>query len=189
MECQPSSTTPVAWTDQTALGSPEAIFSPFAGTCQAPFRWDGSAFASAIVVEPTQGASTLTATVVLDPSTARWVTQTPATCSNLLEVDGTVTLALPEGKVADQRPVTISTSAGLAPTGLALSLREEEFGPWVSIGKTDPASSLAMSITVSAIARGCSGQVILSSQRVSNGMGSGGAGPFASWSDTGTGTN
>jgi hypothetical protein len=134
-----------------------------------------------------QGQSTLTATLVLDPSTARLVTQTPASCPNLLQVDGTVTLALPEGKVADQRPITLSASPGLAPASLSFVLTESDLGPWVSLRKSDPASSLGMSIEVTELGRGCSGQITLTSQKVQNGVGSGMGGPFASWSDTGCG--
>ena len=189
LDCQASSTTPVAWTDQTALGNPEAVFAPFAGSCQAQFSWDATGWSSTAVVEPVQGASTLSVTVVLDTSSARFVTQTPSGCSSLLEVDGTATLALPEGKVVDQRPFTLSASAGFVPPYVAISLKEAEFGPWVSIQKTDPAAELAMSIQISPPAQGCSGQVMLSYQRVSNGIGQGGGGPFASWSVVDAGSN
>ena len=52
---------------------------------------------------------------------------------NALQVDGTVTLELPEGTVAEERPVTISAEAGMIPTSLEFALKEEEFGLWVSI--------------------------------------------------------
>jgi hypothetical protein len=180
-ECQVSSTTPVAWTDQTALGSPEAAFSAFAGTCQAPFSWSGTAWGQELVVEPVQGNTTVTATVVLDPSSARFVTRTPM-CPDQLAVEGVVTLELPEGNVADQQPVTL-TAPGVMATGLAFSVQEEDFGPWVSIRKSDPASSLTMSISMAALAQGCSGQIVLNSMHVSDGMGFGGGGTFAVWSD------
>jgi hypothetical protein len=185
LDCQTRSVTLVAWTDQTALGSPEALFSPFPGTCQAPFRWDASGWSTMVTVEPVQGESTLTATVVLQQSSARWLIRTQ--CPNALQVDGTVTLELPEGTVAEQRPVTISAEAGMIPTSLEFALKEEEFGPWVSISKSDPASTLSMSIQVTALAQACSGQIRLTSQTVSNGGGganaaSGADGPFATWS-------
>ncbi len=186
LDCKVSATTPVAWTEQTALGSPEQLFSSFAGTCQAPFQWDASAYSSALSVTPPQGQSTITATVALDPASARFLTREP--CPDLLEIDGTATLELPEGKVADQQPFTISASAGMAPVALTFALKEEGFGPWLSIQKSDPRSTLSMSFTVSPLGRACSGRVALGSQTVlSDNMGSGFAGPLASWSDTGCG--
>src|SRR5512138_2078856 len=71
--CQVSTTTPVAWTEQTALGSPEQLYSSFAGTCQAPFEWDASPWSGALAVVPRAGESTLSATVALDPTSARLV--------------------------------------------------------------------------------------------------------------------
>jgi hypothetical protein len=186
LECKVSTTTPVAWTEQTALGSPEQLFSSFAGSCQAPFQWDASAWSGALTVAPPQGQSTLTATVALNSTSARLVTHTPASCPDTLQIDGAASLDLPEGKVADQQPFTMSASAGMAPMGLSFVVKEEDFGPWVSIQKSDPSSTLSMPVTVTAVGRACSGQVGLSSQTVQNGEGSGGSGPFASWSDTGS---
>jgi hypothetical protein len=136
-----------------------------------------------LTVTPTQGQSTLTATVTLDPASARFLTRTPTGCPNLLEIDGVATLDLPEGKVADQQPLTISASADMAPVAIALRIEEEDFGPWVSIRKADPNSTLSMSISVNAIGRACSGYVSLSSQTVGNGVGGGVGGTLASWSD------
>jgi hypothetical protein len=177
----------VAWAEQTALGSPQELFSSFPGSCQTPFQWDASAWSGTLTVTPPQGLSRITATVALNPASARLVTHTPASCPDTLQIDGAATLELPEGKVADQQPFTISASAGLAPTALSFVLKEADFGPWVSIQKSDPSSTLSMPITVSPLGRACSGQVGLSSQTVSNGVGSGGGGPIASWSDTGCG--
>jgi hypothetical protein len=187
LDCEVSATIPAAWTEQTELGSPEQLFSSFAGTCQAPFQWDASGWSSALTIAPSQGQSTLTATVALDHDSARLVVRTPEACPDLLEIDGTVTLDLPEGKVADQQPFTISASAESAPTSLGLTLKEEDFGPWVSIQKLDPESTLSMPITVTALGRACSGQVSLSSQTIHGNSGSGFGGPLASWSDTGCG--
>jgi hypothetical protein len=181
------STTAVAWTDQTALGSPEALFSPFAGTCQATFSWDGSGWSS-LNVEPLQGQSTLTATVVLDPSSARWVTRGSAwPCTDELRLDGTVTLELPEGNVANQHPVTMSVGEGVVPTSMSFALDESEFGPWVSIQKTDQNASLGMSIELGAVAQACSGRILLSYEARFDGGGTGATGPLASWSNTGCG--
>ena len=187
LECKVSTTTPVAWTEPTALGSPEQLFSAFAGTCQAPFQWDASAWSGTVTVTPPQGQSTLTATVALNAASARLVTHTAASCPDTLQIDGTATLELPQGKVADQQPFTLSASAGMAPTAISFVLKESDFGPWVSIQKLDPSSTLSLPITVSPPGRACSGQVGFSSQTVKNGVGSGAGGPFASWSDTGCG--
>jgi hypothetical protein len=184
-QCKTIATTPVAWTDQTVVGSPAELFSSLAGTCQAPFHWDGSGWGGAATIAPLQGQSTLAATVAVDPSSARLVTQTPEFCPSLLQADATVTLVLPEGAIATARPVTVSATAGAAPTKLGLVLNEAEFGPWVSIQKADPVSTLAMSISVTAVARGCSGNIILSLQRVEGNTGSATGGDFAAWSDSG----
>jgi len=185
--CVVSATTPVGWSDQTSLGSPEQHFSPFAGTCQAPFHWDASGWGSSLTVVPVQGTSTLTATVVVDSTSARLLThaQGQALCPDVLEIDGVATLDLPEGKVADHQPFTLSVTAGLEPGLISFVVKEADIGAWVSIKKPDPASTLSMSITVGALARGCSGQVGLSTQVVHNGVGNGGGGPLGSWSNGG----
>jgi len=185
LQCRASTTTAVGWTEATALGTPEALFAPFAGTCQAPFTWDGSGHAGQVTVAPLQGQSTLTATAAVDPATARLVTQTPAACPTQLQADGTLTLALPEGNIASQQPFTLSASAGTVPTSLSFTLPEASFGPWVSITKADPQSSVSQSIQVTALSRACSGQVILGWQKVENGTGTAMGGPLAAWSDTG----
>ena len=136
-QCQVKTTTAVAWTEQSQLGTPEQLFSSLAGSCQAPFHWAGSG-SGAVTVDPPQGQSTLTATVALDSSSARWVTHTStAMCPDALQVEGTVTLELPEGKIADQRPVTLGASAGSTSTSLSFVLNEKDFGPWVSIRKSE----------------------------------------------------
>jgi hypothetical protein len=183
--CHTVTTTPVGWTEQTPAGSPEALFSSFSGTCQAPFRWDASGWAGIATVEPPQGQSTLTATVALDSSSARWVAGT-GMCQSLLQVDGTVTLALPEGEVAHQQPVTIGADPGEVTTSLSFALQEKDFGSWVSVQKSNPQSSLSMLVGVTALARGCSGEVTLNTQS-GTGEGFGAAGRFATWSDTGCG--
>jgi hypothetical protein len=183
--CHPrTTTTPVGWTEQTPLGSPEALFSRFSGSCQAPFHWDASGWgAGTVTVEPPQGQSTLTATVALDLSSASWVTQsgTGMCPPSALAVQGTVTLELLEGEVVHQQPVTIGAVPGMTPTRLNFGLEEGGWGSWVSIRKTDPQSSISMLIEVTPLAEGCSGQMILNWQ---NRSGSGAVGIFATWSDT-----
>jgi len=185
LDCKVSATTPVAFAEQTTLGSPEQLFSSFAGTCQAPFKWDGSGWTSELTVTPPQGQSTLTATVALNPASARLLTHTPSGCPDILQIDGAATLELPEGKVADQHPFTISASAGMEPIALAFVVEQADFGPWVSIQKSDPNMTLSMSVSVTAIGRACSGRVDLQHMTVYSGGGSGGGGPLGSWSDTG----
>jgi hypothetical protein len=187
LDCTVSTTTPVAWIEPTALGSPEQLFASYAGTCQAPFQWDGSGWSGALTVTPPQGQSTLTATVVLDTASARLLTYTSAGCPDKLEIDGTATLELPEGKVADHQPFTIGASAGMPPSVLAFAVKEDDFGPWVSIRKSDPSSTLSMPITVTSLGRACAGEVGLSSLAVHGKEGNGFGGPLASWSDTGCG--
>ena len=149
LECTVTATTPVAWTEQTALGSPAQLFSSFEGTCQAPLRWDASGWSSALTVTPPRGQSTITATVALNPASARLVTHTPASaCPDTLQIDGVATLDLPEGKVADSQPFTLSASAAMPPTTLSFSVKEGDLGPWVSIRKSDPAGTVSMPITI-----------------------------------------
>ena len=181
-QCQVKTTTAVAWTEQSQLGTPEQLFSSLAGSCQAPFHWAGSGF-GAETVDPPQGQSTLTATLALDSSSARWVTHTStAMCPDALQVDGTVTLELPEGKIADQQPVTLGASAESVSTSLSFVLNQKDFGPWVSIRKSDPQTSLQMTIKMTALNLGCSGEIQLgSSTPQGNGAASGAVGRFAAW--------
>jgi hypothetical protein len=178
-QCQAKTTTPVAWTEQSHLGTPEQLFSSLAGSCQAPFHWADSG----ATVDPPQGQSTLTATVALDSSSARWVTYTnTGLCPEALQVDGTVTLELPEGKIADQRPVTLGASAGTVTSRLSFVLNEEDFGPWVSIRKSDPQTSFRMTIDMTTINSGCSGEIQLgSSTSQGNNATVGAVGRFAAW--------
>jgi hypothetical protein len=188
--CQPSAKAALAWTEQTALGTPEQLFSPFAGSCQAPFHWSSGDESGILSVDPPQGQSTVTVTVAVDSTSARRVIETPASCPSLLQVDGTVTLELPEGKVADQRPVTLSAlmASGLAaPASFSFALDEKDFGPWVSIRKSDPQISLGMTIWVTALDLACSGEIQLSWRGARGDVSLGGTGQFATWSDTGCG--
>jgi hypothetical protein len=181
--CTVGATTPVAWTEQTALGSPEQLFSGFAGTCQAAFQWDASGWGSTLTVVPPKGSSTIRATVELDTATARLATHTQTYCPDVLQIDGLATLVLPEGVIADHQPFTLSATAGIQLVSLAFTVKEASFGPWASVQKQDPSATLSMPITVDAMARGCSGHVGLSTQVVHDGMGSGAGGPLGSWSN------
>lgn len=185
-QCEVASTTPVAWTDPTALGSADALFASVAGSCQAPFHWDGGNWAETATVEPAQGQSTITVTVALDPSSSRVVTYTPegAMCPSQIQVDGTVTLELPEGKIVERWPVTFS-SGDLATGRVSVNLNEADFGAWLSISKLDPATTLSMSISLTTPNKGCAGEIRLSYQRGEKNAGSGASGPLASWSSTG----
>lgn len=183
LSCEVTSTTPVAWADATPLGTPNALFGPFNGTCRAPFNWDASGWSS-LTVTPTEGQSTLTESVVVDQTSARWVTRTGG-CGDMLEADATVTLTLPEGTVASAQPVTLFASGQAAPTTFTFTLKEESFGPWVSIQKGNSAATLGMSVQVAAPALGCSGSITLSHQVASNGRGEATGGPLARWTDNG----
>jgi len=188
LDCEVGATTPVAWDEQTALGSPAQLFSSFAGTCQAPFAWDASGWGTSLTVAPRQGQSTVTVTVALDPASARLQTREPASCPDVLLIDGVATLDLPEGKVADRQPFTLSATGGSAPAALTFTIKEADFGAWVSVQKSDPSSTVAMSVMVTDLGRACSGEVGLRTEVVHDGIGSGAGGPLASWSDTGCGT-
>ena len=172
--CQGSPLTPVAWTAQTEMGSPETRFCPFAGTCQATFNWEASGASTSVTVDPVRGESTLTATVILQPSTAR-------SCPSALQVDGTVTLELAEGKLAEQRPITLSALTRQSSPTLSFNLKEEEFGTWTSIQKSDPASSLDMLIEMAPLTEVCVGSVSLNAQSVSNAPGTKLLAPLATW--------
>jgi hypothetical protein len=182
--CEVRATTPVAWSAPTPLGSAEQVFAAFAGTCQAPFQWDASGWGNTLTVVPAKGSSTVTATVALDPASARLLART---CGDALEIDGLASVELPEGSIARQQPFTVSASAASAPVALSFAVKEADFGPWVSIQKSDPRSTLSMSVSITALAHACSGTVRLGTEVVNGNMGSGASGPLGSWSDTGCG--
>jgi hypothetical protein len=146
LTCNVVSTTAVPWTDSTPLGIPQEVFSPFAGACQAPFTWDASEWPEVTVV-PVKGTSTITVTVALDQGSARRVARTPAGCGDLLEVDGAVTLELPEGTVASQQSVTLTKSTGAGLIMWTLALKEESFGSWISIHNPDPVKTVGSGVS------------------------------------------
>lgn len=181
--CNVTSTSPVAWADPTDLGVPSTLFSPFIGTCQAPFKWDATRW-SDVVVAPVQGQSVLTASVLVDPASVRWARRSMG-CGDLLEADGMVTLTLPEGQVASAQPITLVASGGEPPSTFRFTLKEESFGPWISIQKVNPAATVWMTFQVSAPTRACSGAIMLNYQLVSGNTAMGSGAQMASWSDTG----
>jgi hypothetical protein len=188
LSCEVLATTPVAFSESTALGSPEQLFAPFAGTCQAPFHWDASGASDAVVVTPAQGDSTISATVTLDPASARLVTYTaPAMCPDRLLIDGRATLTLPAGQVAAPQSFTLSGSPGMAPRELGFTIAEAALGPWITLQKTDPASTVSLTVSLSPIGQACAGQVRLAWSKVASGSGVGWSGSFAGWSSTGCG--
>lgn len=179
--CQVTATASVTPGAQTPIGTSEQVFALFNGTCKAPFHWDGAG-SSFVTVQPLQGQSTLTVTVAVDLSSARWQTRraTPM-CSDTMEAQGTVTLELPEGKIADRRPVTLSASAATGPTALYFRLNEADFGPWIALRKSDPQASLSMDVRVTAMGSSCAGSIELAYERVQGSFGSAAGGPFAAW--------
>jgi hypothetical protein len=181
--CDVISTSSVAWSDPTDLGVPSALFAPFVGTCQAPFKWDAGGLTE-LLVAPVRGQSTLTATVLVDQASVRRATRSLG-CGDVLEVDGTVTLTLPEGQIASEQPVTLTASGGETPSTLRFTLKEESFGPWVSIQKVNPATTSWMTFQVSAPTRACSGTITLDYELVSGKVAMGAGAQLASWSDTG----
>jgi hypothetical protein len=181
--CEVISTSPVAWSDPTALGVPSTLFAPFVGTCQAPLKWDAGGLTE-LLVAPVRGQSILTATVVVDQTSVRRASRTLG-CGDVLEADGTVTLTLPEGQVTNNQPVTLVASGGETPSTLRFTLKEESFGPWVSIQKVNPATTSWMTFQVSAPTRACSGTIMLNYELVSGKVAMGSGAQLASWSDTG----
>ena len=183
-ECQLVSTTPVAWNQETGMGTPQERFADFAGSCQAPFQWDGRPWSDALTALPLQGQSTITVSVALEKSSGRWLTFSPPAlveCASQLQLDGTVTLDLPEGNVAHQRPFTLTASNWQLPSTLTAPLDEQDFGSWVSIRMLDQVAAFSGAANVSPVALACSGQVLLGYRRSQEG-GSAAVGPLATWS-------
>lgn len=190
-DCLLVSTTGMGWSESSPLGSPQAVFAAVDGSCQAPFTWDASAWSGTLAVDPTRWQSTLATTVALDPASARWVTRTPVQpmrpsrdpCEPLLLVDGTITLALPEGAVVNQRRFTMAASVLKKPNHLTVTLNEPELASWVSLHKLDQNLVFAASIDVSAPALACAGQILLGYRR-GQATGYSAVGRFATWSNT-----
>jgi hypothetical protein len=106
-------------------------------------------------------------------------------CGDILEVDATVTLTLPEGQVASEQPVTLSASGGETPSIFRFTLTEASFGPWIAIQKVNPATTSWMTFQVSAPTRACSGAIMLNYELVAGKVAMGAGAQLASWSDTG----
>ena len=202
-QCVVQSTTPVGWSEATDLGTPEEVFAPVAGTCEAPFAWDGSA-ADTLTLDPIAGQSTLTVTVDIDEASARLVETEKAPdaggivfCGATLEVDATVKLLLVQGELVEEQQVTLSVmkSSGLPSEGpyVSFSVPGEDVGDWVSIAPRNDDTTVTLTFTVAPLGEACAGEVILMSETrldggsTAGGVGVGAAGSFASWSDTGCG--
>ncbi len=199
----------VLWDEETVAGIPAQLFEGVPGTCQASLTWDntGQTHLSALwstenvaeqaLVTPASGESMLTATIAVDTTSARLITQKygPATaevdgpsCPPSLEVDVTVTLELEEGGfvLKDER-VTIP-QRGIGPLGSDLWIRKEpaEFVDWVSVESTMSDRTVDASIQLEPLADSCAGRIRLSSTKRSiDGSESGSNWPFAFWSTTG----
>ena len=100
-----------------------------------------------------------------------------------MQLDGTVTLDLPEGNVVRERPFTLTASDWELPKILTSPLNEQDFGSWVSIQKLDEVVAFSGAANVSPVARACSGQILLGYSR-SQGAGSSAVGPLAIWSNS-----
>jgi hypothetical protein len=192
--CELVSTTSVGWTEQTDFGAPSEVFGALAGSCEAPFSWDGSGWSDMATVDPATGQSTISATVEVDKASARWVEQAPegstldSFCEPVLEVDGKVTLELTEGTIVRAEPVTIAVDEPTPPLGIVFSLNQGEFGNWVSVETQDETAQVTMSVEMMPVSDVCTGNVTLSVavSQGGRGMGAGQSG-FAQWSETGCG--
>jgi hypothetical protein len=195
--CVVVSTTAFGWTEQTAAGTPEAAFASMSGACEAPFAWDATGWSGTLTVTPATGRSTLTATVTVDQTSARWVElgaapDAPPAYAYLcgggsLEVDATVTLELPDGTVVRDQVATLGVSAGQPAPTIDFLVDPASQGDWVSIAAPE-GTSVRMAVRMTPIAGACTGEVSLSAETA---QGSGMIGvaqaPFATWTDTGCG--
>jgi hypothetical protein len=199
--CEVVSSTPVAWTEETEWGTPESLFTPFSGTCTAPFTWDGSGWTSELSVTPATGESTVTVIVEIDPDSVKRVEYTPTEtgggmylddpCAPTLEATATVTLELPEGSVVTGLEATIDQGSTASYALLSVSVAENDFGDWIEITPQSDNTVASMLIEMSPLADTCAGSISLTAvtETTSGGtgisQGTGVAGSFASWSDTG----
>jgi hypothetical protein len=192
--CEVTATTPVAWTATTAWGTPEQLFARFAGTCQAPFVWDGAGWNDTLVFTPLFGQDTLLATVAIDTNSARWKDQKAMatntlelrpSCGGILEVDATISLVLSSGAVVAGQKVTLTASSAQAPTVATLTLAEAQFGNWIAIQKASSVTALGMQIQLGSVGASCAGTIRLTVEQSLGDARSMSSGRLASWSDNG----
>jgi hypothetical protein len=187
--CDVVSTTPVAWTDTTPLGTPETLLSQVEGTCQAPFSWNASGWSADLTVTPATGHSTISVSVELDRSTIRWVERKASSamgsCASSLEADVAVALTVPGGTVAGPQKVTLNV---LAPSpSVQFSLNQAAFGNWVSIQTADSGITPRLVFDMMPVATACMGRVGLFADKKTDAT-SGilmMQGAFATWSESG----
>lgn len=195
--CEVVSTTATEWSEKTSLGTPEKVFSTLAGTCTAPFQWDGGGWDNTLTVKPATGESTITATVELDRSSIRFVERQATSnatsleryhCDALLEIDALVTLELPQGVMVENRRATVSKSPEEDAQGIGLYLEPADIDDWISIEVSKDNSTLEIFVFIMPINDGCVGEISLMTRTDfgSSGVGVAGSG-FATWSDTGCG--
>ena len=194
--CQVISSTPVAWTDTADAGTTGHVLSDLAGNCSAPFTWDASGWAGTLTVNPPTGSSIVSATVTLDQSSLRsaqfgpvaTATQdVPPACDySALEVDATVTLALPGSNVIENYPVTITLADGNTSPNLQFVVDSKEFGSWLTVAPPSTGTTVEMMVEMAPIKESCAGNITMTSTTTQGSLGTGVAqGSFASWSDSG----
>jgi hypothetical protein len=175
------------WMAQSEHGSPSEVFGPAEGSCQAELTWDGAAFDDRSI-EPAAGRTRVTVELTLDHASARWIEprdpqgRPSALCGPYLEVDGHVTIDTENGTFRTQSQVTMRRARDSRPFTYGISQALAEHEGSLSIELRDGESgSLEYRIDGSGA---CAGEIVLTVSGSSNGMGWGGGGRFAQWSDT-----
>ncbi len=190
-DCVIVSTTAVAWTAETSLGTPAEVYSSAAGSCEADLAWDGSGWSPLLAITPEAGTDRVTATVTVDEGSARWVEQRKSeaasgvvACGSYLEIDAAVTLETTNGTIARDAPTTVRTYGDETAPTVDVELTPGDVEDWIEISA--PAdTTVHLFAQLAPLGEACVGEMMLWTETTRGNTGTGGGQPgFATWSDT-----
>jgi hypothetical protein len=190
--CVTESERPIGWTEKSKTGvSPADVFGEVAGTCQAPFQWDGTGWGDTLVVNPVSGESTIEVTIEIDEASAVFIKSKPEEsnsgikppCPDSFEASARVSLATEDGAFKENKTVTITYSDGDRMPRIDFSVSAENLSGTLAIEPSDN-WEVSLNTQIMPIQRECAGSIGLSAnRRIDKKTGEGVAqGDFASWS-------
>ncbi|MDJ0764782.1 MAG: hypothetical protein QNJ97_17510 [Myxococcota bacterium] len=200
--CKIESKTPVGWEDQTDIGVPKDIFSDLAGTCEAPFKWDGFGWqGSGLSIAPDIGEGSANAAVQVDESSVVFVQTKPThnsvdddMCEDYLMANAQVTIEILDSPVVSNKEVEINAYSQNQRLDVSFTLNEADIRSWdtgaqaVAISTESGVTNLGMNIELMPLGAACVGEArFTTTESLGAGTAVSSNGPFGFWSNTGCG--
>lgn len=185
--CVPTTIIALDWNSESTAESGDVIFGGVEGSCSAPFVWAPST--DPIVTGAAGGTSTVTTAVTIDRSSFRLVEyralasggDMPELCAPQYQVDGSLSITLPEGTIVENGRITISLASGSS-LGILRFQFSESFGSWLKTSSHD-GGTVEMQVEMMPTASTCAGAIDFAQMSLSGTSGVG-RDHFASWADS-----